>query len=122
MREVVAPLRATLLTDADLRPVFPFQQAATLFSGRRTGLQLQGRKNSKSCFPPPLGDFAHLIGAQFPRLLHHAHNPPIDVVFPHLFHLPDNTSDLAVVEIDVSVSEAEYQESTPVPSTSSTGH
>ena len=54
-------------------------------------------------------DLPHLIGTEFPRVLDHPHDAPVDVAVPNILHLPHDAPYLAVVKIDVPIAQAKGQ-------------
>ena len=116
VREVVGPfglmLGPTRVVDAvaDGGLVPPSEPAASVGAGRLSVLQAEAGEYGQARSPSVLDDLSDLVGALLAGYLHHPHDAPVDVAFPDLFGLPDDAPDLAVVEVDVAVSESEHEE------------
>ena len=90
--------------------VVPSQPAAPLGAWGLCVLEAQAREHGDASSPALADHLSHLVGALLAGDLHHAHDPPVDIVLPDLLRLPYDPPNLAVVEVDVSIPQAQHQQ------------
>ena len=108
---VCPPVRVVLRSaEADVLAMPPLEPAAALGALGVCRLKSQVREEAQPVGPGVRDRLLYLVGAHLRGVLDHPHDPPVDVVLPHILGLSDGASDLALMEIDVAVAHAHHEQ------------
>ena len=104
-----AGVAVVALAEGDFHAVSPLQPSTTVQVASRGILELEAWKYGYAHITAPFNHLPDLVCAHLVSVLDHAHDPPVDEVFPHFLFLAYHAPDLGLVKEDVAVAETEGQ-------------